>query len=293
MEDYIKEIIEHNPSLRAGEINEIKGGVVGLVYRISNNETPPLIIKFNKEKSSYIKNSDEEVYGSNPDDFNKSYEILKKNGIPVPEVFVLGITNDKKFRYIVMRELEGDNDDYSELWFKEVGQWLGKIHAIKKTYESSWVDRFKESLQSRLNNLKGLLEKDTFERVESYILNHINSLTSIENFCFSHLDGFQGIMKKRNNSWELLGVIDIEDHQYTDQRFVLAGFELNNDMKGNIIPPIFWDEYHQSKNIDSTYEKTKNIFKVYYLLVWCYVFRSDKEHFCENVSFLKDIVREG
>ncbi len=290
MENYITEIINRHNTLLTGSVEEIQGGVVGRVYRISNVDTSSIILKLNKEENQKEKNDDEVVYGSSPDSFNESYEILKNKNIPVPEVFVFGVTNDKKFSYIIMQDLLGDLDDYSEKWFREIGHWFGKIHAIEKPYQNSWTELFKKSLLSRFDNLKGLLEQDVSEKVETYIHTHINELKPADKFCFSHLDGFQGILKNQDGLWKLLGVIDIEDHQYTDQRFVLAGFELNNNMKRNIIPQIFWDEYKKQKRIDVTFETTKNIFKVYYLLVWSYVFRDNQEKFKENVSFLKDII---
>lgn len=293
MESYIKEITELHGISLMGSIEEIQGGVVGRVYRILDKNKPSLIFKLNKEENKDIKNYDEIVYGSNPDSFNESYEILKSNNVPVPEVFAFGITDDNKFSYIIMQELVGDSDDYSEAWFKEIGQWLGKLHSIEKPYENSWIELFKKSLFYRFNNLQGFLEKDVSEKVEAYIHTHINNLTPAENFCFSHLDGFQGILKKQDDLWELLGVIDIEDHQYTDQRFVLAGFELNNEMKRGIVSQVFWNEYQKHKSIDVTFENTKNIFKIYYLLVWCFVFRNNIEKFKENISFLSGLVNKG
>jgi fructosamine-3-kinase len=292
MENYIIEIVKRHNTLSKGSIEEIQGGVVGRVYRISNVDASSWILKLNKEEKQEEKDVDEIVYGSSPYNFNESYKILKDNNVPVPEVFAFGVTNDKKFSYIVMQDLSGDLDDYSEEWFREIGHWFGKVNAIEKPYQNSWLEIFKKSLWSRLDSLKEFLRQDLLEKVKEYVRVHIDELIPAESFCFSHLDGFQGIMKKQDGSWTLLGVVDIEDHQYTDQRFVIAGFELNHEMKGNIIPHVFWKEYQKEKNIDPTLESTKDIFKVYYLLVWCYVFRNNPEKFRENISFLENIIEK-
>ena len=89
---------------------------------------------------------------------------------------------------------------------------------------------------------------------------------------FSHTDGFQGVLKNAGG-WTLLGVIDIEDHQFTDQRFVLAGFELSRLFYGLPIDPAFWDAYAGLKPIDPSYAAFKPLFQTYYLLVWTWVFR--------------------
>ena len=45
----------------------------------------------------------------------------------------------------------------------------------------------------------------------------------------SHTDGFSAVLKQREVDWQVLGHIDVEDMQFTDRRFVLAGFELVTD----------------------------------------------------------------
>ncbi len=290
MEKYIEEIIKLRLPLFVGSTEEISGGVVGHVFRLQKQNEVILILKFNKNENTDVKSNDEFVYGSDPQQFGESYKILKTNRIPVPEIFAQGITNDQKFSYILMQDLGGDKDDYSLEWFGEVGHWLGKLHAIKKTYDDSWLQCFKESLNSRFQNVKELLDEQLSEKIEHYIKEHVENLWPAETFCFSHLDGFQGILKKEARSWKLLGVVDIEDHCYTDQRFVLAGFELNNQMKGNIVPEIFWSEYQKHVSIDPLIESTKNLFRIYYLLVWSFVLKNDEEKLVENISFLRSIV---
>lgn len=288
MEKYLEEIIKQNESLLKGSIDEIQGGVVGRIYRIIDKDDKTLILKINKTGTEIIEN--ELVYGSDPSNFKEPYNILRENNIPTPEVFMIGNTNDKEYSYIIMQELIGNHDDYSNEWFKNVGYWLGKLHSIKKPYENSWIDLFKKSLDYRFNNLKELIDKDLSKKIEVYIKINNPKLKPLQSFSFSHLDGFQGICKKTINKWELVGVVDIEDHQYTDQRFVLAGFELNNEMKGNIIPKDFWKEYQKNTTLDSSFEDNKNLFKVYYLIVWSYVFKNDENKFKENISFLSNIL---
>jgi methyl-accepting chemotaxis protein len=59
MENYIIEIVKRHNTLSKGSIEEIQGGVVGRVYRISNVDASSWILKLNKEEKQEEKDVDE------------------------------------------------------------------------------------------------------------------------------------------------------------------------------------------------------------------------------------------
>ena len=106
------------------------------------------------------------------------------------------------------------------------------------------------------------------------IYNQKDTWIEPDSFVLSHLDGFQGIASKQGEDWSMDSIIDIEDHQFTDQRFVLCGHELAMEAEGTKLPDSFWEGYQSTKEINSTFEQSKPLFKLYYLSVWLCVFRN-------------------
>jgi hypothetical protein len=87
-------------------------------------------------------------------------------------------------------------------------------------------------------------------------------------FVFSHVDGLQGMVVKTTQGWQFSGVFDIEDYIYTDQRFVLAVFELIVALNRATLQPSFWAAYATEQSIDPTYSRLRPLFQLYVLLDW-------------------------
>jgi hypothetical protein len=164
-----------------------------------------------------------------------------------------------------------------------MGAVLGRLHTITRphhgwvgmdpAYARRWPSAFATSFRGWLARGEGHLPPPLREAVERRCEPLLADLGEPAEFVFSHTDGFQGVLKKAGG-WTLLGVIDIEDHQFTDQRFVLAGFELSRSFYSLQIDPAFWRAYAALKPIDPSYARLKPLFQAYYLLVWTWVFRS-------------------
>jgi hypothetical protein len=85
-------------------------------------------------------------------------------------------------------------------------------------------------------------------------------------FVLSHGDGLQGMLVRGGNGWGLAGVIDIEDHLFTDQRFALSVYEMG--LGDAPVSDIFWVAYRQQASLDETYWQFRPLFQLYALLDW-------------------------
>ena len=85
-------------------------------------------------------------------------------------------------------------------------------------------------------------------------------------FVLSHGDGFQAMVARQGARWAVTGVIDIEDHRFTDARFALAVHELG---AGSIpLGAAFWTAYQQQRDLERSYGHVRPLYQLYVLLDW-------------------------
>jgi fructosamine-3-kinase len=283
-EDLIAPLLRRELGVAAGAIQPLTGGEVGRVFRVDAGGAS-FVVKFvnaGPEPPFAAERIDDRVYGSRWSNLVPAYELLRTNGIAVPTLRASGTLADAGLHYAVLDYLDGDADDGSPAWSACMGGVLGRLHAITRTHHGwvgmdpahavRWASAFTTSFRGWLARGEGHLAADLRATVARRCEPLLDALGEPAQFVFSHTDGFQGVLKKAGG-WTLLGVIDIEDHQFTDQRFVLAGFELSRSFYGLPVDPAFWDAYAAIKPIDPTYAAFKPLFQIYFLLVWTWVFR--------------------
>ena len=282
-EDLIGRLLRKRIGVEAGAIRPLTGGEVGRVFRVDAGGVF-YVVKFVEALSEPPFSDepvDDRVYGSRWSNLVPAHTLLKANGIAVPALHAQGTVADEKLNYAILDYLDGDPDDGSPAWSACVGRALGRMHNLVRSYHG-WVDMrpadavhwpsaFATSFKGWQSRGNGHLSPALLHAVARRCEPLLAALNAPDHFVFSHTDGFQGILKKAGD-WALLGVIDIEDHQFTDQRFVLAGFELSRAFYGPFDPG-FWDAYQAVKPIDASYQAFKPLFQAYYLLVWTWVFR--------------------
>src|SRR5439155_15837963 len=78
-------------------------------------------------------------------------------------------------------------------------------------------------------------------------------------YALSHPDGLQGHARHDGARWHFNGHLDLEDYAFTDARFPLAGYELG---AAGPVPPVFWEGYRAYKDVDPSYEVTRDLFKL-------------------------------
>ncbi|HXQ12889.1 MAG TPA: hypothetical protein VN805_18000 [Caulobacteraceae bacterium] len=282
-EDLIGPLLRKDLGVEAGAIRPLTGGEVGRVFRV-DAAGASYAVKFVQARSEPPFSDepvDDRVYGSRWSNLVPAHTLLRANGIAVPALHAHGTLPDERLNYAILDYLDGDPDDGSPAWSACVGRVLGRMHSLTRPYPG-WVDMqpadavhwpsaFATSFKGWQARAKAHLSPALLRAVARRCEPLLAALGEPEQFVFSHTDGFQGILKKTGD-WALLGVIDIEDHQFTDQRFVLAGFELSRAFYGPF-DPVFWGAYAAFRPVDPSYAAFKPLFQTYYLLVWTWVFR--------------------
>ena len=244
--------------------------------------------------------TDDKVYGSRWSNLFPAYRLLKEAAIGTPDLYASGTLTEEGFHYAIFDYLSGDEPDYSEEWFSLLGHHIGVIHLMTRSYQgwvsmtepfkTDWKETFDDSMHSQLAQTKKYLDESLHEKVSDFMDRNLKTFKSPDRFVLSHTDGIQAIFKKTAH-WECRGAIDIEDYQFTDQRFVLAGMELITALEGHSLPEVFWKSYSEKMNVDPSYQKTKSLFQAYYLLVWIRVLQGQGDVLSENMSYLEKLVK--
>lgn len=277
----------------------LAGGQVGRVFRVDTREKAYLVklVEAGESPSAPDDVRDNRVYGAKWSNLIPAYELLVKNGIAVARLHASGTLASERLHYAILDYLEGEPADHSPEWFSCLGESLGALHGVTRPHPGwigmgataeSWVDAFSGSLRSRLATAQTHLDAELYQSVRAYASRVAPHLGEPKHFVLSHTDGFEGVFRKRNGGWELLGVVDIEDHQFTDQRFVLSGLELWHDIWGRRLPREFWESYRT--DIEPGYAELKPLFQIYYLLVWVWVLKAQRELFGQCLAKLRELM---
>jgi Ser/Thr protein kinase RdoA (MazF antagonist) len=264
----------------ANAITALPGGQVGRVYR-ADTPSRTLVVKFVRavdEPSFADEPPDNRVYGARWSNLGPAHAVLAAHGVKIPALYATGDLDAEGLRYAVMAYLEGDADDYSPGWFSAVGQALGSVHQVARGYQGwvaldgpladDWSTAFGKSLGNRLQEAAPLLAPSLHRALSVRVGEQVRRLRDPGTFVLSHTDGFQGVLSKSDDGWACLGHIDVEDFQYTDQRFVLAGLELAHALAGRSVPGPFWNGYLEAVDLAPGYDEVRDLFQAYYLIVW-------------------------
>lgn len=302
MKATIENLFQEHLGVNTLDTQPLTGGQVGHVFRVRTEEKDYVIkfVEVSVEQSFNEESVDDRVYGSRWSNLVPTYELLKSKNIPTPHLHALGTLKEEQLHYAIFDFLSGDDPDYSLTWFSRLGKEMATIHAITRSYQGwvsmgepyieNWDNAFKASLRSRLEDVREFIDSSLYAAVANYVELNISNFRSPNNFVLTHTDGIQAVFKKAEN-WKIEGVIDVEDYQFTDQRFALAGVELTNALQGHSLPESFWQAYADVTPVDESYESVKGLFQVYYLLVWIRVLQGQDVLVSKNTSFLEAIVK--
>ena len=227
------------------------------------------------------------VYGSRATSFRAAYALLQQHAIPLPRLYAaLAPQPELPFHCYVMERLPGEDVQTIRARLSGasqarldavVGQHLGAIHSITRPYDGwadlsaphalRWRDAFFTALHAILDRAcvhAAIAERR--QQIAQTFDQHAADWVEPSQFVLSHCDGLQGILVPDATSWSLTGVIDIEDHCFTDQRFALAVYEVT--MGHAPLQDSFWEAYQQRTVLDSTYAQFRPLFQLYVLLDW-------------------------
>jgi aminoglycoside phosphotransferase (APT) family kinase protein len=235
------------------------------------------------------------VYATRVQNFAPAHACLQQADILVPHVFAYGEPSPScPFYYQIMSLLEGvsirehlaygHGPNQDALHFL-AGTVLGQIHHITRRYDGwvaqpipdplPWKVAFFQSLTQHFTTVlpQNAWIQAHMERMHQLFDYYATVWSDPAVFVLSHGDGLQGMASYSDNTWMFTGVVDLEDHRFTDQRFVLAGYELAVEFKDKVVPRTFWAGYEQYATVDPSYRLLKHVFQLYYLLAWlplCY-----------------------
>lgn len=303
MEALAKRVFQKHVDTAVSHIEPLAGGQVGSVFKVHANGKDYVVkfVEIEEELPFDAELVDERVYGARWSNLVPTYELLKSKDVPTPHLYASGTLESEKVHYALFDFLQGDDPDYSPEWFSLLGREMARIHtvvrpyqgwvAMNEPYQESWDGAFSQSVYSQLQEGKEFLSSELYEKVKQYIDDHVPSFRSPAHFVLSHTDGIQAVFKKKEGEWGMEGVIDVEDYQFTDQRFVLAGVELVNRLEGRSLPETFWHAYTEVCPVDASYTQVKGLLQVYYLLVWIRVLQGQEDRVSKNTACLEGLVR--
>ena len=298
----IKDIVENKLKAELLELSPLLGGYYGYVYKVrlkKDGEERTIVIKLvsaSKEPSFEMEPIDDRVYGGRWSNLKPSYDLLVGARMPVATLFGTGETIQNGLQYSAMELIEGQ--PIKEAYLQEtdaavaedlqhkIGELMGRMHQItrpyqgwtemQKPYPESWKLAFFESLQNRIDRAVQIdpTMKALEAKIRGFIAERERAWTDPKAYVFSHTDGIQAMTKRSEKGWDLAGIIDVEDNSFTDPSFVLAGYELGLKVEDRAIPTSFWEGYKAHTPIDERFEGLKELFQLYYLLVWLVVFHA-------------------
>jgi hypothetical protein len=295
---YINKIVNFKIGGKFLNSQRILGGHSGYVYMINvklNSKINKYIIKLSNiigSKSLKSEKNEQRVYGGHSKSLVGVYNLLKKNNLktfslishssPSKEIPYFYQLISKLNGFSIREHLVINKINKKEL-FELAGIEFAKLHLVTRNYDG-WIEQdtpyktsWKESFFSALDlRLKYLIENKYFndkdlKNLISFIKNKKRKWTSPKEYVFSHVDGLQGMVEYQKNSWIFNGHIDLEDYRFTDQRFVLAGFEIGANYSTKEAPISFWGGYLKFKKIDKSYNELKDLFKVLYFMSWIHM----------------------
>lgn len=273
-------------------IVDITSGHSGFVYKVETSIRQILVVKLTPPQEEMPLGEelvDYRVHATRLTNFPSSYKMFKEKNLTTFDLFDYGVPSTKiPFYYQVMSFLKGysireflTHGNLSKKYnLEEIsGQALANLHQVTRSFDG-WVDQdisyklpwskaFLMSLESRL--AKTVLLNNNFINkniplINKFITSKLKSWSDPKEFVFSQLDGLQAMARLNGNTWEFSGYIDIEDHKFADQRFVLAGFEYALELEERSLTDSFWSAYKAIKAVDLSYLKLKGFFQLYFCL---------------------------
>jgi len=293
--DLARFLVESTVGEPARSATPLAGGEVGRVFRVDTAEASHLVkfVEQRLEPDFADEPVDDRVYGSRFGNLRPAHELLRAAGLPTPRLCGSGALTDQGVSYAVFDYLEGDPDDFSGAWFAAVGASLCDLHTITRPYQGwvgvgaphsePWPVAFQRALAINFAKAEPVLPPPLALAVEREI-REAPLLDDPVEFVLSHTDGFQGVLKRRDGQWMLLGHIDVEDMQFTDRRFVLTGFELAHRLNGRAVLDAFWQAYGW-RPVERRLQ-----FELLYLLVWTRVFSDRPAPFAACLAELERAV---
>ncbi|MAG35412.1 MAG: hypothetical protein CL878_04080 [Dehalococcoidia bacterium] len=302
---YIKDILGTHLGATLLSSRRVSQGHSGFVYVTDvalDGVDGSLVVKLNRmhgTASIETESVDARVYAGHSAGLEAVHRLLTLHRIPTYRLLAHGRpTSDLPYVWHVMTCLPGLSVRAHMAYAKGVdleplhkvaGEALGKLHTISRPYDGkidqtqpyalSWQRAFFQSVRHKLNNVVNL-DLPWFGHLANRIAQIIDDTERIwrppSAFVLSDMNGLQGMAQYADGDWTFTGHIDLEDYRFRDPRMVLAGCEVSLEFEGRQAPPAFWQGYRRFKEVESDYDKIRDVLKLYFLLEWLpYVYEAD------------------
>lgn len=285
----LKQIITQHIGGEVVDVESMKGGYVGSVYKVRITHMPHVVVVkiVEQRHNEDVINIDDQVFGSRFSNFQGAYALLVGAQFPLPTIYGYGRVDEEDIEYVVMDYLDGDDiravlaHGLGELTslHQQVGALMGRMHCITSPIQGfigkevsttdTWNKTFFTSLNNRLQMVcSNAMIQPHLESITRFIDAKKEEWVAPHAFVLTHGDGLQVIAKLEGDTWRIVGIVDIEDYFYTDQRFAIAGHSLALEYELRTLPDAFWQEYEKHCRVDPSYATLAPVFKLYHLLSW-------------------------
>jgi hypothetical protein len=285
----LKWILQSRIGEELQEVEPIKGGHSGFTYSVRTKKNS-YVVKLAQPIGSDLlglEKPEQRVYGGRAKSFESSHRLLLTQQMPTFQLLAYGFPTEKvPYFYQILSKLPGysirehlsiNKTKKAELEFL-AGEEFGKLHLITRRYDgwadqktpylTNWKESFFLALERRVYHLsENYLSKPDIKKISRFMKDKYARWTDPDDFVFSHVDGLQGMVSYQNK-WKFNGFIDLEDYRFTDQRFVLSGFEIGSHYSLSNASNAFWRGYKKFKEIDASYDVLKDLFKLFYFSSW-------------------------
>lgn len=296
--EYVRLLLKRKYSLLNPELENLSMGYRGYVFGTSLRNRK-IVIKVSpyQEESHYEKETfHSRIYGSRQSEYVSVESLLNRYNIQTPETLfydtpeILGVG---PCIVRVQRRLEGIpstfHKDYllKELneydlkkYFFSLGEIDATIHQITRPYDG-WVGMekpssisYEEAYFGAFTELINFLRENhgldviNFDKIVDYVSHTRKYWEPSKTFVLSPNGLFQGLLSQDQGKWKLNGVIDLEDHHFTEERLCLVGFDIHQEEFSTELFTEFWSGYESIQKISPNYYETRNLYVLFFYLSW-------------------------
>ncbi len=279
------------------DYERLTGGAVGAVFRAdcgTGSERRRVCIKLVHAPDELPLESEPDsarVYGTRQSNHAAARRALSEAGLPLPRLYGSGSLADPPRRYYVMDYLDGMSVvDWTEAARRDpaglhalIGATLARLHRSQRAYPG-WLDlrpedawSFRPALSQTLHDAIARAAEASPQlhaaraRLDDFAADAESRFTDPPAFSLGHPDGLQAIATHGDGGWQLLGLIDVEDHLYTDPRFPLAGVDLQYRLRGSRLPSALRAAYVQQRPWPDDFEAARPLYQLLFLCTWTHV----------------------
>ncbi|MEO0600025.1 MAG: hypothetical protein AAF211_01235 [Myxococcota bacterium] len=230
----------------------------------------------------------ERIYGERFSACPATFALLRAHDLPAPRLYHHGRSPDGRHNVLVIEWLEGSPVDLRDAsQARAAGELLGRMHTITRAFPgwveqpapdaTTWRDTVAASLDEQLAHFEeqGFMP-DALGPLRYQFDHLLAAWTEPHAFVLTNFEGIQAMVRHRpDGRVEVTGLVDIDDVQFTDPRFGLAGIIAGAAVGGGTIEQAFWDAYRARGNPGWHDDPVLKLFVLHRLSVWLAVFRAD------------------